>query len=79
MDDLADVVHRTLDGPDPPGGSGASISIGAGLGGSQSFVSGEAFEGRGLTTVWSWRPVAASRDWDPAAATALASSTVLGS
>jgi hypothetical protein len=79
MDDLANVVHRTLDGPDPPGGSGASIFIGAGLEGSRSFVSSEASKGRGPTTIWSWRPAAASGDWDPAAATALGSSTVPGS
>jgi hypothetical protein len=34
MEDFADVVHQTLDGPHPPGGSGASVSIGIGLGSS---------------------------------------------
>jgi hypothetical protein len=34
VEDFADVVHRSLDGLDLPEGSGASISIGAGLGSS---------------------------------------------
>jgi hypothetical protein len=36
VEDLADVVHRALDGPDPPGGGGfgASSSIGSGSGSS---------------------------------------------
>jgi hypothetical protein len=47
VQDLTDVVHRTLDGPDPPGGgSDASISIGAGTGSSRSFASDE-------TSAWS--------------------------
>jgi hypothetical protein len=36
VEDFADVVHQSLDGPDPPegGGFGASISIGVGSGSS---------------------------------------------
>jgi hypothetical protein len=79
VEDLADVVHRMLDGPDPPGGSGASIFIGAGPGSSQCFASGETFEVRGPTTAWSWGPTTTSRGWDPAIATAPGSSTGLGS
>jgi hypothetical protein len=44
VEDLADLVHRTLDSPDPPEVSGASISIGAGLVSSRSFASGETSE-----------------------------------
>jgi hypothetical protein len=46
VEDLADIVHRTLDGPDPPRGSGASISIGAGPGSSRPLASGETSEVR---------------------------------
>jgi hypothetical protein len=47
VEDLTDVVLRTLDGPNPMGGSNASISIRAGPGSSQSFASGETCEVRG--------------------------------
>jgi hypothetical protein len=76
VEDLADVVHQTLDGPDPPGGgggSGVSISIGAGPGSSRSFASSDTSEVQDPMTAWSCRSAAASGDWDPAAATALGS------
>jgi hypothetical protein len=74
VEDFADVVHRTLDGQDPPRGSGASISIGAGPGSSRPYAPGGSPETRDLMTAWSWGPVVASEDWDLAAATAPGSS-----
>jgi hypothetical protein len=60
--DLTAVVHQTLDGPDPPEGFSASISIGAGLESSRSFASGETSEVRDPTTARSWGPTAAFED-----------------
>jgi hypothetical protein len=60
IEDLADVVHRSLDGPDPPRGSGASTSIGASSRSSQCTGPGGTFEVWDPTTIWSWGPKAAS-------------------
>jgi hypothetical protein len=74
MEDLADVVYRTLDGPGPPEGSDASISIGAGPGSSRSFAHGGSSKTGDPVTAWSGGLVVASGDWDPAAATTPGSS-----
>jgi hypothetical protein len=52
------------------GGCGASISMGAGQGSSWPFVPARSTEPGDLVTPWSGGPMAASRDWDPAAASA---------
>jgi hypothetical protein len=62
-----------------PRGFGASISIGADLGSSQSFVFGETSKVRDPMTAWSWGPAVASGDWDPVVTTAPGSSTGPGS
>jgi hypothetical protein len=56
MEDIVDIVHRSLEGLDPlggGGGSGASIFIGAGSGSSQSSRSRGTSEVQDPTTVWS--------------------------
>jgi hypothetical protein len=74
VEEFVDEVHRTLDGPSPPGGSGASISMGAGLGSSCPFASGGSSEPGDPVTPWPGGAMAASEDWDPAAASASVSS-----
>jgi hypothetical protein len=65
VDDLADVVHQSLDGPDPPrGGASVSISMGLGSESSRSSRSGGTSEVQDPVTVWSSGPEVASGSWN---------------
>jgi hypothetical protein len=67
MEDLTNIVDRSLYSPDPPRGYGASISIGSGVEGSWPLGPEGTTGSRDLVACWLSGPEVGFRIWDPEA------------